>query len=234
MSKPVKLVSKSLFSCQGETPPASCSCHSLHSKASSRVAERKRSCGLGRWWKSKSANFPQVNSFSTLEKIFWRMWNTLLCCYFFKTTKPSVDCWFPLPPHRASTMVWTHYRHSLSNCQIILDYGLARQWGTGWALNGKQRAAQEGSSLTRNASTFSCFVLDHGPALWSRLPLHLSLYAFHFFWTFGSKTEFRPDLNVQRFHPWFLYHPWLWSSLYSPFYAGSRVAFEYKKLSNSP
>lgn len=98
MSKPLKLVLKSLFSCQGETPPASCSCHSLHSKASSRVAERKRSCGLGRWWKSKSANFPQVNSSSTLEKIFWRMWNTLLCCYFFETTKPSVDCWFPLSP----------------------------------------------------------------------------------------------------------------------------------------
>lgn len=137
--------------------------------------------------------------FSMLEKISWRMLNTLLCCYFFKTTKSSVDCWFPLSPHRASTMVWTHYRHSLSNCQIILDYGLGRQWSTGWALNGKQRAAQEGGSLTRNASTFSCFVLDHGPALGSQLPLHLTLYAFHFFWTFGSKTEFRPDLNVQRF-----------------------------------
>lgn len=71
----------------------------------------------------------------------------------------------------------------------------------------RAEGSREGGSPARDASTFSCFALERGPAPGSQLPLHLTLYAFHFFWTFGSKTEFRPDVNVQRFHPWFSYRP---------------------------
>lgn len=93
------------------------------------------------------SQFHTSGLYSTLEKISWkRILKMLPCCYFFKTTKSSVDCAnFPFP-RRTSAMVWIHHGCLPSNCQVISDYWLGRQGGTAEPRWWAGAAAQEGGS----------------------------------------------------------------------------------------